>query len=163
MIEPKNGEWWIGKWSGTNFNCVMQYNGKNKDWHDTGVESSPTEHSFKPLYKMEKAKPEPQKTYRYEKVTESIFDLKDEFEKGELYASFAGHDGADTQEAISRESELIEELRHENVYRKVDPVEELAREFQQIMITEWHLTELSTDAVKLSEKLARHAIEIGVK
>lgn len=77
---------------------------------------------------VESEKPEPQKTFKYEKVTESIFDLKDEFEKGLLYSSFAGHSGADNQELISNEGNLNDEFINGNVYRKVeiDPVVELA-------------------------------------
>ena len=70
MIKPRHGEWWIGKWSGTDFNCVMQYSAETKDWHDTGIESFPTEHSFDPISKMEQAKPEPQKQFKYEKVAD---------------------------------------------------------------------------------------------
>ena len=32
-----------------------------------------------------------EKTYRYEKVTDSIFDLKEEFERGELYFAWLGN------------------------------------------------------------------------
>jgi hypothetical protein len=129
MIEPRHGEWWIGKWSGTDFNCVMQYSAETKDWHDAGIESSPTEHSFNPISKMEQAKPEPQKQFKYEKVTESIFDLKDEFERGELWWKWE-----DDYYPIGSEVKLMSAIGNECIYRKteVDAVEELAEEIYSI-------------------------------
>lgn len=70
------------------------------------------------------SKPSPQ-TYRYEKVTESIFDLKGEFERGELFDKSSGGE----YYGISTEGWLVEARAKGGILRKVeiDPVEELAR------------------------------------
>ena len=56
------------------------------------------EDKVKPIPKIPTETPEEkgaldaiEKTYRYEKVTDSIFDLKEEFERGELYFAWLGN------------------------------------------------------------------------
>ena len=51
-LKPKHGEWWLGKWSGTDFNTVMQYSSNTNQWHKHGVEAFETEHSFKPVNRL---------------------------------------------------------------------------------------------------------------
>lgn len=51
-LKPKHGEWWLGKWSGTSYSAVMQYNGDTGGWHEHGVEASETEHSFNPVERL---------------------------------------------------------------------------------------------------------------
>ena len=51
-LKPKHGEWWLGKWSGTFYNAVMQYNGDKGKWHDCGLEAFQTDHSFKPIERL---------------------------------------------------------------------------------------------------------------
>ncbi|AUR88544.1 hypothetical protein NVP1115B_69 [Vibrio phage 1.115.B._10N.222.49.B11] len=80
---------------------------------------------------LEGENPEPQKQYRYEKVTESIFDLKDEFECGELYST---NIIGDRFYLIDDSVYLAKEYGGGSpIYRKVeiDHVEELAKEFHQ--------------------------------
>lgn len=51
-LKPKHGEWWLGKWSGTNYNAVMQYNSNTDQWYENGLETFETEHSFKPVNRL---------------------------------------------------------------------------------------------------------------
>ena len=84
----------------------------------------------------ERRKPEPQKQFKYEKVTESIFDLKDEFERGELYRHHVYNSQDKKYEVIKGgECYLWRNLESDNVYRKVeiDPVEELAKEIEKVL------------------------------
>ncbi|AUR89733.1 hypothetical protein NVP1131O_64 [Vibrio phage 1.131.O._10N.222.49.A8] len=97
---------------------------------------------------------EPQKQYKYEKVTESIFDLKDEFERGELYSTNSIGDGF---YLIADSVYLAKEYGGGSpIYRKVeiDPVEELAREFLNIAVDKSKFT-----FDELSYALAKHAID----
>lgn len=58
----------------------------------------------------------------YEKVEQEIFDLKDEFEKGELY--FQNNLSGNIFEQIKNEEDIASGLLYTGVYRKVEkPVE----------------------------------------
>ena len=52
----------------------------------------------------------------YEKVTESIFDLRDEFERGGLYSYYMN--GKHTK--VTNEDDLLENYKDKNLYRKVE-------------------------------------------
>ena len=74
-----NGEWFaycpkeaVEGWT----KCIDEH---ERDGFD-GFEAIPTE-----IPEEKEALDAIEKTYRYEKVTDSIFDLKEEFERGELY------------------------------------------------------------------------------
>lgn len=59
------------------------------------------------------------KTYRYEKVTDSIFDLKEEFERGELFS----FDGGECYVQIETEGDFSYAHVHENLYRRIEVTE----------------------------------------
>lgn len=62
-------------------------------------------------------KPTPTK---FVKVEESIFDLKEEFERGELYRVYAHHGDDPMYGAIDSEFSLIQAADRSNIYRKVE-------------------------------------------
>ena len=62
------------------------------------------------------------KTYRYEEVTDSIFDLKEEFECGELFSFY----GDEHYVQIETEGDFSCAHVHENLYRRIEVKE---REF----------------------------------
>ena len=59
------------------------------------------------------------KTYRYEKVTDYLFDLKEEFERGELYAE------SDKSNYLKVETDalLASALLHDKLYRRIEVTE----------------------------------------
>ncbi|UYE90974.1 hypothetical protein [Vibrio phage vB_VaS_L1] len=87
MKELKNGEWWLCERGGVKTVFLR----KDDEWRSDERDA----YSYcdvVPLFKMIEDKPSycaavsPKRTRtEYEKVTESIFDLRDEFERGELY------------------------------------------------------------------------------
>ena len=60
-----------------------------------------------------------EKTYRYEKVTDSIFDLKEEFERGELFS----FDGNEHYVQIETEGDFSYAHIYENLYRRIEVTE----------------------------------------
>lgn len=56
--------------------------------------------------------------YEYIKVTDSIFDLRPDFEAGELYVQLLGNSGE--YAVIEEESTLIDEMNDDNVYRRTE-------------------------------------------
>lgn len=62
---------------------LLRYN-SNREWKPSILSPARVVEHVKPI------PPKPQVRVEYEKVTESIFDLKDEFERGELYFKSAG-------------------------------------------------------------------------
>ena len=87
------------------------------------------------------------KTYRYEKVTDSIFDLKEEFERGELF-SFDG-DGHELQ--IETEGDFSYAHVHENLYRRIE-VTERELEIEAMTARLWG-RDIDRDVRKLAAKL----------
>lgn len=92
MIEPKNGEWWLCERGGVKTVFLRKDDEWRSDEEDTYDYCNVT-----PLFKMIEDNPsgcvagKPKRTRtEYEKVTESIFDLRDEFERGELYGDNTG-------------------------------------------------------------------------
>ena len=79
-------------------------------------------------------KPIPQPTYRYEKVTDSIFDLKEEFERGELFS----FDGNEHYVQIETEGDFSYAHIYENLYRRIEVTErELEIEAAYDLYCEW--------------------------
>lgn len=71
---------------------------------------------------------------KYEKVTGSIFDLKDEFEKGELYAADISIDGDSvTYEVVSCERDLLKALYSNLIYRQAKP----KKTYRGVELPEW--------------------------
>ena len=60
-----------------------------------------------------------EKTYRYEKVTDPIFDLKEEFERGELFS----FDGNEHYVQIETEGDFSYAHIYENLYRRIEVTE----------------------------------------
>lgn len=67
----------------------------------------------------------------YEKVTESIFDLRDEFERGELYYNF----GDDEWFTYKDEASLAIGFKEGNVHRKVEKEIDERQEFVDLAIS----------------------------
>lgn len=63
------------------------------------------------------------KPTKFVKVEGSIFDLKEEFEKGELYRVYAHHGDNPMHGAIDSEFSLIQAADRSNIYRKVEITE----------------------------------------
>lgn len=61
--------------------------------------------------------PKPRTRTEYEKVTESIFDLRDEFKRGELYSK---HKNKEKYYQINTEVWVVNAINNNNVYRKVE-------------------------------------------
>ncbi|AUR91860.1 hypothetical protein NVP1165O_60 [Vibrio phage 1.165.O._10N.261.51.B7] len=100
---------------------------------------------------LEGENPEPQKQYRYEKVT-SVFQIdKDEMHEGAYCQLFSGD-----YYTKHNERDVVQALTNDELYRKVeiDPVEVLAREFLNIAVDKSKFT-----FDELSYALAKHAIE----
>lgn len=82
--------------------------------------------------------PQPKRTRtEYEKVTESIFDLRDEFERGELYWWYES-DCKDKSEFVGIRSEydLSTYFAKGNIYRKVEKEIDERQEFVERAISE---------------------------
>lgn len=60
----------------------------------------------------------PRSKVEYVKVEDSIWDLRPDFEAGELYVQLLGN--SDEYRAIEEESTLIDEMRDDNVYRRIE-------------------------------------------
>ncbi len=67
-----------------------------------------------------RSKKESSKSTKLVKVEESIFDLKEEFEKGELYRVYAHHGDEPMCGVIDSEFSLIQAADRSNVYRQVE-------------------------------------------
>ena len=65
------------------------------------------------------------KTYRYEKVTDSIFDLKEEFERGELYFLPLSYNGLNQKDYEVIETSQMAGLMHkeDRIYRRIEVTE----------------------------------------
>ena len=68
---------------------------------------------------LEETKPETKPTYRYEKVKDSIFDLKEEFERGELFYSTS----MDNFALVRTEHCFSEMFSVGNLYRRIEVTE----------------------------------------
>ena len=82
------------------------------------------EGAVKPIPKIPTETPEEkesldEKTYRYEKVTDSIFELKEEFERGELLYL----DVDDKHYSIETEKQLVNCFDSDCVYRRIEVTE----------------------------------------
>lgn len=66
----------------------------------------------------------PRTRTEYEKVTESIFDLRDEFERGELYFKYS-----QGIEVIKTEQMLLAQIERDGVHRKVEKEIDERQEF----------------------------------
>lgn len=60
-----------------------------------------------------------QPAYRYEKVTDYLFDLKEEFERGELFEMV----GVEIYRKVKKERYLAESFFHETLYRRIELTE----------------------------------------
>ncbi|AUR93890.1 hypothetical protein NVP1189B_64 [Vibrio phage 1.189.B._10N.286.51.B5] len=109
---------------------------------------------------LEGENPEPQKQYRYEKVT-SVFQIaKDEMDAGFYCQLFSGD-----YYTKQNERDVVSALINDELYRKVevDPVEGLAKEFHAIdalhEITSEEFDDINQDAINAYMEMAKHAIE----
>lgn len=143
MIEPKDGEWWMCE-MGDTFRGAMFFNGNIWSLCERLSIGAYSSGIIKPLYKMEKTKPEPPKQlqYRYEKVIDTgFFELKDEFQGKQIY--FDDTPCSDGKYKLAMD---IKELAHhfltKNLYRRIEltpeelheqEVEELAREAGEVL------------------------------
>lgn len=93
---------------------------------------------------LAKIKPIPSKRTRteYEKVTESIFDLRDEFERGELYFYQGGE-----YLPYKLESEFAHGFMHKRIYRKIEKEIDERQEFVKEASKIWNRDDMhcSTD------------------
>ncbi|AUR90651.1 hypothetical protein NVP1148O_62 [Vibrio phage 1.148.O._10N.286.54.A10] len=94
--------------------------------------------------------------YKYEKVTGSVFGLKDDFQRGELWWLWDGNYGL-----VDNEIKLLSAIGNNSLYRRVeiDPALELAKDFAKIDSPnyEWHALNNPTKGLYIT--LARHAID----
>ena len=79
-LKPKHGEWWLGKWSGTDYNAVMQYNNNTNQWHENGLETFETEHSFKPVNRLYEKCDIDRLEQENAELREALWDLAEKFE-----------------------------------------------------------------------------------
>lgn len=87
------------------------------------------------------------KTYRYEKVTDSIFGLKEEFERGELFS----FDGDEHYVQIETEGDFSYAHVHESLYRRIE-VTERELEIEAMTARLWG-RDIDRDVRKLAAKL----------
>ncbi|QFR59849.1 hypothetical protein VOWphi5012_065 [Vibrio phage phi50-12] len=79
---------------------------------------------------IEETKP----TYRYEKVTDYLFDLKEEFERGDLFS----FDGDEHYVQIETEGDFSYAHVHENIHRRIEVTErEMELEAAYDLYCEW--------------------------
>lgn len=92
-------------------------------WSDNGnwVACEHDEHIKSEVKPIPTEAPEPTKTYRYEKVTDSIFDLKEEFERGELYFAWVGNSVG--YEKITDEKMLLCRYEEKRILRRIEVTE----------------------------------------
>ena len=70
-------------------------------------------------FEHHKKEPTIEPKYRYEKVTDSIFQLKEEFERGELFEMV----GVEIYRPVEREVYLVDSFFHEILYRRIEVTE----------------------------------------
>lgn len=86
-----------------------------------------------------KVKPIPPARVEYEKVTESIFDLRDEFERGELYFDQGGE-----YLPCNTEAEFVYGLIHGRIYRKVEKEIDWREEVMEYLYSnDYHLSKIT--------------------
>lgn len=105
-----------------------------------------------------------QPQYRYEKVTESIFDLKDEFERGELFYSTS----MDNFALVRSEHCFSEMFSAGNVYRRIEltpeelhdkEVSDLHKDFIRLVKQSHKAEQLNIKDIEILGITARHAIK----
>lgn len=88
----------------------------NKIMHlSGGQECETSNNAWWCVKNLKPIQPKPPVRVEYEKVTESIFDLKDEFERGELYFQQGGE-----YLPYKLESEFAHGFMHNRIYRRIE-------------------------------------------
>ncbi len=103
---------------------------------------------------LDKSVDEQLKAYRYEKVTDSIFDLNVEFERGDLFS----FDGSENYVQIETEGDFSYAHVHENLHRRIEVTE---RELEiEEMTARLCGVAIPIEASKLASKL--HELGFGL-
>lgn len=89
----------------------MSYNTDLRYWEESMLIAAKVFDMLKPI-------PPKRTRTEYEKVTESIFDLRDEFERGELY--FSEWSKGEVFVQIKTEALLLGNIQADNLYRRVE-------------------------------------------